>query len=80
MERVDLRQKVEGEWEQLRPPMFLEKAVAPLRIRLSDLRARPRKEDSAWDRTHNSRELSWLMKTEPGRQFDSSFSWRRKRN
>ena len=50
MERVDLRQKVEGEWEQLWPPMFLEKAVAPLRIRLSDLRARPRKEDSAWDR------------------------------
>lgn len=43
MERVDLRQKAEGEWEQLWPPMFLEKAVAALRIRLSDLRARPRK-------------------------------------
>ena len=50
MERVDLRQKAEGEWEQLWPPIFLEKAVAALRIRLSDLRARPRKKDSAWDR------------------------------
>jgi hypothetical protein len=43
MERVDLRQKVEGKWEQLWPPMFLEKAVTALRIRLSDLRKRPRK-------------------------------------
>jgi hypothetical protein len=50
MERVDLRQKMEGEWKQLWPPMVLEKAVAALRIRLSDLRARPRKKDSAWDR------------------------------
>jgi hypothetical protein len=44
MERVDLRQKAEGEWEQWWPPMFLEKAVVALRIRLSDLRARPRRE------------------------------------
>jgi hypothetical protein len=43
MERVDLRQKAEGEWEQLWPPMSLEKSVPALRIRLSDLRARPRK-------------------------------------
>jgi Glycosyl transferase family 2 len=50
MERVDLRQKAEGEWEQLWPPMFLEKAVAALRIRLSDLRVRPRKKDLTWDR------------------------------
>ena len=50
IERVELRQKAEGEWEQLWPPMFLEKAVAALRIRVSDLRARPRKKESAWDR------------------------------
>jgi hypothetical protein len=43
MERIDLRQKAEGQWEQLWPPMFLEKAVTALRIRLSDLRARRRK-------------------------------------
>jgi Glycosyl transferase family 2 len=47
MERVDLQQKAEGEWEQLWPPMFLEKAVADLRIRLSDLRARPRKQEAS---------------------------------
>jgi len=46
MERVDLRQKAEGEWEQLWPPMSLEKAIAALRIRLSNLRVRPRKKDS----------------------------------
>jgi hypothetical protein len=50
MERVDLRQKAEGEWEQLWPPIFLEKAVAALRIRLCDLRARPRQKDLAGDR------------------------------
>ena len=50
MERVDLRQKAEGQWEQLWPPMSLEKAIAALRIRLSDLRARPRKKDSVWNR------------------------------
>jgi Glycosyl transferase family 2 len=49
MERVHLRQKAEGEWERCWPPVFLEKAVAALRIRLPELRARPRKQDSAWD-------------------------------
>jgi Glycosyl transferase family 2 len=50
MERVDLQQKAEGEWEQMWPPISLEQAVAALRIRLSDLRVRPRKKDSAGDR------------------------------
>jgi Glycosyl transferase family 2 len=50
MERVDLRQKAEGEWEQLWPPMPLEKAIEALRIRLSNLRARPRKKDSVLNR------------------------------
>jgi glycosyltransferase involved in cell wall biosynthesis len=50
MERVDLRQKAEGEWEQLWPPICLEKAVAALRVRLSELRARPQKTDPALDR------------------------------
>ena len=45
MDRVDSQQRVEGEWEQLWPPVFLEKAVADLRIRLSDLRARSRKQE-----------------------------------
>jgi hypothetical protein len=45
MERVDLRQKLEGEWERLWPPVFLEKAVADLRIRLSFLRVCPRKQE-----------------------------------
>jgi hypothetical protein len=47
-ERVDLRRKAEGEWERSWPPVFLEKAVADLRIRLSELRARSRKKDSDW--------------------------------
>jgi hypothetical protein len=40
MERIDLQQKAEGEWERSWPPIFLERAVASLRIRLSDLRSR----------------------------------------
>ena len=80
MERVNLRQKAEGEWEQLWPPMFLEKAVPALRIRLSDLRARRRKKDSAWDRFYHDKEINRLMKNEPVPQFDNSFSWRRKGN
>src|SRR3984957_3017018 len=80
MERVDLQQKAEGEWEQLWPPMFLEKAVPALRIRLSDLRARRRKKDSAWDRFYHDKEINRLMKNEPVPQFDNSFSWRRKGN
>ena len=48
MERVDLRQKAEGEWERLWPPMFLEEAVAALRVRVSDLRLRSRKKEPAW--------------------------------
>jgi Glycosyl transferase family 2 len=48
MERVDLRRKAEGEWEQSWPPVFLEKALADLRIRLSDLRSRSRKRDLVW--------------------------------
>jgi glycosyltransferase involved in cell wall biosynthesis len=47
MERVDLRQKAEGEWEQLWPPMSLERAVAALRVRLSELRARSEKKRSS---------------------------------
>ena len=43
MERVDLRQKSEGEWEKLWPPMPLAEAVAALRIRLSNLRRVPGK-------------------------------------
>jgi hypothetical protein len=43
MERVDLRQKSEGEWEKLWPPMSLAEAVAALRIRLSNLRRVPGK-------------------------------------
>jgi Glycosyl transferase family 2 len=81
MERVDLRQKAEGKWEQLWPPMFLEKAVAALRLRLSDLRGHPGKKDSAWDKVSpQRREINWLMKNEPVPQFDNSFSWRRKGN
>jgi glycosyl transferase family 2 len=48
MERVEFQQKAEGEWEQLWPPVFLEDAVADLRIRLSDLRRRSRKNDLTW--------------------------------
>ena len=43
MERVDLRQKSEGEWEKLWPPISLAEAVAALRIRLSNLRRVPGK-------------------------------------
>jgi hypothetical protein len=43
MERVDLRQKSEAEWQKLWPPMSLAEAVAALRIRLSNLRRVPRK-------------------------------------
>ena len=43
MERVDLRQTSEGEWEKLWPPMSLAEAVAALRIRLSNLRRLPGK-------------------------------------
>jgi hypothetical protein len=39
VERIDLRQKSEGEWERSWPKMLLERAIAALRIRLSDLRA-----------------------------------------
>jgi hypothetical protein len=45
MERIESQQKAEGEWEQLWPTVFLEKAVADLRIRLFDLRVRPRKQE-----------------------------------
>jgi hypothetical protein len=48
MERIDLRQKAEGAWEQSWPPMFLERAVAALRIRLADLRSRSQEETLAW--------------------------------
>jgi glycosyltransferase involved in cell wall biosynthesis len=43
MERVDLRQKSEGEWEKMWPSMSLAEAVAALRIRLSNLRRVPGK-------------------------------------
>jgi len=56
MERVDLRQKADGEWEQLWPPMSLEKAIGALRIRLSNLRARPWKKDSVRNRVSQSDE------------------------
>jgi hypothetical protein len=80
MERVALRQKTEGEWEQWWPPMLLETAVSALRVRLSELRARRRKK--IWPGTGflHGREINCRIKTEPGRQFDSSFSWRRKGN
>jgi hypothetical protein len=64
MERVVLRQKAEGEWEQWWPPMFLEKAVAALRIRLCDLRARSRKKDSDGDRI-SPRQRDHLADEEP---------------
>jgi Glycosyl transferase family 2 len=48
MERIDLRQKAEGDWEQSWPPVFLERAVAALRIRLSDLRSRHQERNLAW--------------------------------
>jgi glycosyltransferase involved in cell wall biosynthesis len=41
VERIDLRQTTEGEWERSWPKMLLEQAIAALRIRLSDLRAGP---------------------------------------
>jgi glycosyltransferase involved in cell wall biosynthesis len=43
VERVDLRQKSEGEWEKLWPPISLAEAVAALRVRLSNLRRVPGK-------------------------------------
>jgi hypothetical protein len=41
MDRVDYRQTVEGDWEQLWPQMFLDEAIAELRLRLSYLRKHP---------------------------------------
>ncbi len=41
VERIGLRQTIEGEWERSWPKMFLEQAIAALRIRLSDLRPGP---------------------------------------
>jgi hypothetical protein len=40
VERIDLRQTTEGEWERIWPKMFLERAIAGLRIRVSNLRKR----------------------------------------
>jgi hypothetical protein len=47
VERIGLRQTIEGEWERSWPKMFLEQAIAALRIRVSDLRPRPEKKSSA---------------------------------
>ena len=59
--------------------MFLEKAVAALRIRLSDLRRVPGKKIRRGIGFDKGKEINRLMKNEPVRQYDNAFSWRRKR-
>jgi hypothetical protein len=47
VERIDLRQTTEGEWEPSWPKMFLPRAIAALRIRVSYLRDRTEKRSLA---------------------------------
>jgi hypothetical protein len=55
VERIELRQVTEGQWERSWPKMLLSEAITLLRIRVSDLRRPPEKKDSALGTSLHSR-------------------------